>query len=81
MEYKYAFKVDVWDDVKGCETTERGIITASTAIGAIQTLSEYYGDDNFNQIELVCMDNDPILISDPEIYEAFVHGNEPFGLL
>ncbi len=80
MTYKYAFKVDVWDEEKCCETTEQGIIVEDNAIAAMQALSEYYGDDNFTKIELVCMDNDPILFSDPETYEAFINGNAPFKL-
>ncbi len=80
MQYKYAFKVDVWDEEESKETTECGILTADNAIDAMQTLSEYYGDDNFTKIELTCMDNDPILFSDPEVYEAFINGNGPFKL-
>lgn len=80
MKYKYGYTVDFVmpeDDYK--ESTEYGVLYADTLLDATQQLVDYYGDNNLTKVELIPLDDVPLLFADKETYQKFVKGEYPFA--
>jgi len=79
MKYKYGYAVDFVmpeDDYK--ENTEYGMLYADTLLDATQQLVNYYGEDELIKVELVPLDDTPLLFADKETYQKFIKGEYPF---
>jgi len=80
MNYKYGYKVDfVMPEDNYKESTERGMLYANTLLDATQQLVNYYGEDDLTKIELVPLDDTPLLFADEETYQKFIKGEYPFA--
>lgn len=80
MKYKYGYTVDFVmpeDDYK--ESTEYGMLCADTLLDATQQLVDYYGEGELTKVELVPLDDMPLVFADEETYKKFIAGGEyPF---
>ena len=80
MKYKYGYTVNFVapeDDYKEC--TEYGMLYADTLSDATQQIIDYYGEDNMTKVEIVPLDDMPLLFADKETYQKFIKGEYPFA--
>ena len=80
MNYKYGYTANFVmpeDDYK--ESTEYGMLYADTLLDATQQLINYYGEDDLTKVELVPLDDTPLLFADEETYQKFIKGEYPFA--
>lgn len=71
--YKYFYKISYWDEVDEKERTTQGVIFATDSIAALQQLADYFGEENFNKIEIIPRDDSPMTLTstdwDKYVYE------------
>lgn len=79
MNYKYGYTVKfVMPEENYKEGTEYGMLYADTLLDATQQLVNYYGEDDLTKVELVPLDDMPLLFADEEAYQKFIKGEYPF---
>lgn len=52
MLYLYNFEVTYWDDFACCPSAAKGIVAGHTYSEALDTVAEYYGENNIHAIKL-----------------------------
>lgn len=52
MLYLYNFEVKYWDDFTCCQSAAKGIVAGHTYSEALDTITEYYGEENIQEIRL-----------------------------
>ena len=77
--YKYAFKVEYWDEDAKAERKGYGVLWAKTSTEAMSKLAEFYGEDNLNSVMLIMEDEDPVLFTDEYVFDNYIRRNEPFS--
>lgn len=77
--FKYAFKVEYWDDEEKSVKNGYGVLWAETSTKALEKISHYYGEDDLNSVFLVMEDEDPIFFSDENTFDDYINRNAPFA--